>query len=57
MYCVIRHMGDIMKLIARNVWKFNMVGTIQANNQTGALMGASVKGKQAIQTKTYEYNY
>ena len=56
MYCVIRHMGDIMKLIARNVWKFNMVGTIQAN-QTGALMGASVKGKQAIQTKTYEYNY
>ena len=49
-------MGDIMKLIARIVWKFNMVGTIQAN-QTGALMGASVKGKQAIQTKTYEYNY
>ena len=38
-------MGDI---------KINMVRTIQAN-QTGAPMGASVKGPQSIKKKTYEY--
>ena len=46
-------MGDIMALIARNVWKINMVGTIQTNC-TGAPMEASVKGDQAIKNKTYE---
>ena len=43
-----------MALIARNVWKINMVGTIQAN-RTGAPMGPSVKGDHAIKKKTYEY--
>ena len=47
-------MGNIMTLIARNVWKINMVGTIQANC-TGAPMAASVKGDQAIKNKTYEH--
>ena len=42
-------MGDIMALIARNVWKINMVGTIQAN-RSGA-----VKGPQLIKRKTYGY--
>ena len=42
-----------MALIARNVWKINMVGTIQANC-TGIPMAASVKGPQAIKKKTYE---
>ena len=42
-----------MALIARNAWKINMVGTIQANC-TGIPMAASVKGPQAIKKKTYE---
>ena len=52
--CDSAYMGDIMTLIARNVWKINMVGTIQAN-RTDAPMGASVKGDQANKKKTYEY--
>ena len=52
--CDLAYMGDIMALIARNVWKINMVGTIQAN-QTGAPMAASVKGPLSMKKKTYEY--
>ena len=54
--CNFAYMGDIMALIACNVLKINnnMVGTVQAN-WTGAPMGASVKGDQAIKKKTYEY--
>ena len=52
--CDLAYMGDIMALIARNLWKVNMVGTIQAN-RTGAPMAASVKGPQAIKKKTYEH--
>ncbi len=29
------YMGDIMAMIGRNVWRINMVGTVQANH-TGA---------------------
>ena len=47
-------MGDIMALIACNIWKINnMVESIQAN-RTGAPMGASVKGDHAIKKKMYE---
>ena len=52
--CDSAYMGDIMALISRNVWKINMVGTIQAN-QTGAPMAASVKGPLSMKKKTYEY--
>ena len=37
-----------------DIWKINMVGIIQSN-QTGAPMAASVKGRQAMKKKTYEY--
>ena len=37
------YIGDIMALIDWNMWKINMVGTIQSN-QTGALMAASMRG-------------
>ena len=53
--CDLAYIGDIMALIACNVWKINMVvGTFQANC-TGAPMGASVKGDEAIKMKSYEY--
>ena len=41
------YIGDIMALIAPDLWKINMVETIQGNC-TGALMGASVKGYNVI---------
>ena len=50
-------MGDIMALIACNIWKINdmvAVESIQAN-WTGAPMGASVKGDHAIKKKMHEY--
>ena len=46
-------MGDTMALIASDLWKINMVETIQGNC-TGALIGASVKGYNVIK-KTHEY--
>ena len=52
--CDSAYMGDIMALIARNLWKINMVGTIQAN-QTGANMGPLVKGPLSMNVKSYEY--
>ena len=51
--CDSAYMGNIMALIAHNVWRINMVGTIQAN-RTGAPMGGAVKGDQAIKKKTYD---
>ena len=37
-----------------DIWKINMAGTIQFN-QTDAPMTVSVKGRQAMKKKTYEY--
>ena len=48
----IQHMGDIMALIAWNVWKINVVGTIQSNG-TGVPLRVSLKTN--TMKKMYKY--
>ena len=53
MYYLNWHIGDIMALIVRTVWKINIVGTIQAN-QTNVPMVAKMKLNPMKEERIYK---